>query len=449
MLIITLQGLLALLSIAVTAFSLVEPLSHSSSMSVWEILLRIAGAVALVAILVGLIILIVRVFTFLLGRPFGVTATDQGIDARTELGTHIHMDWDEVRLLEAVGADANAARRFYLYALGKRISWAEYRVRFGADYVPADISSSEMTLRQNALLNLVVVRTGLPLRTLAKTLQKRPASSGELRRSTSVSIQLVCALILLGILAVDYLIPISPIPWLKWVSTGALALAALCTISLAVRTAFARSASLTHSMPLSAGAPSLDAPGLVYTLRWRPSLGRRVALIALGLSFAISLVPAVLLLLLALLALGVALPGYQPQILHGDGGDFTVMGRFGLAMVHGLVGIVGVGLVYGGAIAARVRIRANQDGLAIIAGPHERVMAWSSVQEISWGTGRYGQSAYLVKGNDPTLQISWPAGPHVTSASLPGDGTVPIGADELAALVAARISKPIRVRNGE
>lgn len=166
-------------------------------------------------------------------------------------------------------------------------------------------------------------------------------------------------------------------------------------------------------------------------------------LIALGLGFAINLVPAVL---LALLAISAALPGFQPPIPIGDGGDFASIGRVVLAIVHGLLGILGVGLVYGGAITATARIQADHDGLAIITGPRKRVMPWSSVQEISWGAGRDGQPSYLVKGNDPTLQISWLSGAQPARADVPGDGAMPIGADELAALVAARIGLPIRVR---
>lgn len=204
-----------------------------------------------------------------------------------------------------------------------------------------------------------MARTGLPLRTLAKTLQKQPASSGELKRSTSIILMLVYALALAGIAAADYFIPILPISWLTWVSTGALALAVLCAVFSAVRIAFARSAPLAHATLPSAGSSSLDAPSLAYSLVWRPPLGRRVVLITLGLCLAINLVPGILLLLLAL---SVALPGYQPHMLSGDGGDFNSIGRFGLAIVHVLVGILGVGLVYGGAITATARIRADQSG---------------------------------------------------------------------------------------
>lgn len=444
-LIVIVQVLGILLMAGLTLFAAFETLIRSSRpLSVWEVIVHIAAIMALTALIVGIAIACVRVFPFVFGRPFGVTATDQGVDARTEFGTRVHIDWDEARLLEVVGGDANAWRRYSLYAPGKRISWAEYMERFGADYVPAHISSSEMTLREAALLNLVVARTGLPMRTFAKSLQRRPVSSDVLKRSTSVIIYLVFALILAGITAADLLIPVPPLLLLQWVSIGALAIVVLSIVIAAIWTAFARRVSSTHATPPSAGAPSLRAPGVAYILSWRPPLRRRLALVALGVCFVPNLIPAVLMMMLAL---GIALPGYHSQFSYE--GDFTVLGRFGLAIVHGILGIVGGALIYGATITAIARIRANKDGLTIITGKRERVMAWSSVQDISWGVGSGGQFSYLVKTDVPTVQASWPAGPQTASGDPTSHGAVPIGADELAALVAAQIDKPIRVRDGE
>jgi hypothetical protein len=444
-LILFLKGLGLLLTAGLSIFGLVLLLiHHKHPQSVWEITLYVASIVVPVAILVGLAFMFVRFAPFVFGRPFGVTATDQGVDARTEFGTRVHIDWDEARLLEVVGGDANAWRRYSLYAPGKRISWAEYMERFGADYVPAHISSSEMTLREAALLNLVVARTGLPMRTFAKSLQRRPASSDVLKRSTSVIMYLVFALILAGITAADLLIPVPPLLWLQWGSIGALAIVVLSIVIAAIWTAFARRVSSTHATPQSAGAPSLRAPGVAYILSWRPPLRRRLALVALGVCFVPNLIPAVLMMMLAL---DIALPGYHPQFSYE--GDFTVLGRFGLAIVHGILGIVGGALIYGASITATARIRANKDGLTIITGKRERVMAWSSVQDIWWGVGSGGQFSYLVKTDVPTVQASWPAGPQTASGDPTSQGAVPIGADELAALVAAQIDKPIRVRDGE
>lgn len=443
-LIIAMQGLLAMLTIAAAAFLLIETLFHNSPMSIWEVIPRVAGAIALVAILVGLVTLIVRVFPFLLGRPFGVTATDTGIDARTEFGARIHMDWDEVQLLEVVGADANAFRRFYLYAPGKRIGWAEYMARFGADYVPAGISSSEMRLRQVALLNLIVARTGLPPRTLVKWLQYHPASTDESKRSTGVIILLACALVLAGITAADFLSPIAPIAWLRDLSTGALALAIPCILFSALRIALIQREPIAHNTPPSVSAPALDASGLAYILSWRPPLGRRVRLIVVGLALAVNLIPAELLLLVAF---GVALPGLHPQNLYVDSGDFMLIGRSGMVIVHGLAGIIGAGLAYPSMIVASERVRADQSGLTTERGRQQQLIVWSSIQYIMWGSWD-GEFRYWVVSNVPTIQASWPAGSQATNVIPPDGGALPIGAHELAALVAAQIGKPIRIREG-
>jgi hypothetical protein len=53
---------------------------------------------------------------------------------------------------------------------------------------------------------------------------------------------------------------------------------------------------------------------------------------------------------------------------------------------------------------------------------------------------------YLVDSDVLTFLIFWSAGPQATNAIPPSDGSLPIGPDELATLVAAKICKPIRVR---
>jgi hypothetical protein len=130
-------------------------------MSITGIIGHIALASGGVVIIVAVVIVGIRAAPFLFGRPFGVSATNQGLDARTEFGTRIHMDWDEARLLEVASGNTQSRRRFNLFAPGKSIAWTEYATGLGAQYTPANISSSEMTLRQVALLNLIVARTNL------------------------------------------------------------------------------------------------------------------------------------------------------------------------------------------------------------------------------------------------------------------------------------------------
>lgn len=47
--------------------------------------------------------------------------------------------------------------------------------------------------------------------------------------------------------------------------------------------------------------------------------------------------------------------------------------------------------------------------------------------------------------DNPLEAITWPTAPRYLAAATPSEGAMPIGADELAALVAARIGRPIRV----
>lgn len=435
-------ALSGLVSVGLAIIELVAPFFLSPQpMSLIEIVLRVAGACVAVALAVGLGVVLARVIPHLFGRPFGISATSLGIAARTELGSHVHVGWDEMRLLEVDRGDTTSKRRFALYAQGKRIGWTEYTAGLGAEYVPVGATASEMTLRQAALLSLIAARTGLTPRTLAKTLESKPAPAHAAKRSSDAVALLVLTLVLAGITAADFLFPVTPFTWVNWISAGSLALATLSLIIASLRTALARSTLPAHTSPPSVGAPSLDAPGVAYVLSWRTPLVWRLLMIFIGLCLAVNLVPGVWLLLMQFALL---LPGFHPQLLSDD--VFAIMGRYALAFALGMVGLIGLGLVYGGVIAATAHIRADKDGLTTGSGRRQQLMPWSSVQDISWGPGRRGQFAYLVKSDVPTFQISWPAGPQVASASPPSDGAVPIGADELAALVAARIGKPIRVR---
>src|SRR5690242_15264670 len=188
-----------------------------------------------------------------------------------------------------------------------------------------------MRLRHATLLNLVVARTGLPPRTLVKWLQHRSASSDESKHKTGIPLLLACVLALVGITAADFLSPIAPIAWLRDLSTGALALAILCILVSALRIALIQRELIAHTTSPSVDAPAFDAPSIAYVLSWRSPQSRRLRRIVVGLALAVNLIPADLLLLVAF---GVALPGFHPQNLYGDSGDFTLIGRLGMVIVH-------------------------------------------------------------------------------------------------------------------
>jgi hypothetical protein len=169
-------------------------------------------------------------------------------------------------------------------------------------------------------------------------------------------------------------------------------------------------------------------------------------MLGVGVCLAVNLIPGGWVLWQYVQEAGYTVFGAQPPPLFEDV-FVNATGSLVLAPLLGLFGAVGVGLVYGAAIAGgATRIRADRDGLTRDRGRRQLMLLWSSVQDISWGAGRRGQFAYLVKGDVPTSVISWPAGPQPASARPPEDGAMPIGGDELAALVAAQSGQQIRVR---
>jgi hypothetical protein len=170
-------------------------------------------------------------------------------------------------------------------------------------------------------------------------------------------------------------------------------------------------------------------------------LVRRVAFIFFGLCLAINLIPAAW---MFLNQSGVVFPGSHVYMIAN--GAFAGVAHFVLTVILALFGIFGLGMLIAGVRTSKISIKADKDGLTTTKGGHQRLTPWSSIADISWRPGAMGQFVYRVKSNVSPYFIFWPAGPHLTRAFPPGEGAVPIGADELAALVAARSGKPIEVR---
>lgn len=431
-------------------FEIVAPVFWPSRpISLIEAILRIAGISVFAALLIGLLILLVRVLPLLFGRPFGITASASGVDERTQLGTRVFLAWNEIRLLEVTKGSAQWKRAFVLYAPGKSINWTEYVSSIGGSpFVPVGATASEMTLRQAALLDLIAAQTGLTPRTFDKAMQREPgsvpAAKREASRSSGAIALLVVALIIPGFAAAEGFFPVTPYGWLNWASAGSLGLAALLTFIASVWTALTTRPLPAHAAPPSAGAPSLEAPGVTYTFTWRTPGLRRLWFILVGLILVVNLASgAYLLLWMFYLQITFIVPSLHPQ-LTGD--PFPGIGQFFLAFFLIGFGMMGLALVYAGTIAATAQIQATKDGLSLVGGRRERLIPWPGVLDISWGRGAGGQTAYLVKSDVPTVQISWPAGIQTASELPPRDGALPIGPDELAALVAARTGKPISVR---
>jgi len=383
-LLLVVQSIAAVISLGVALVSLLAPIFLPPQptleeqltgvlpqpLSAIEIALRIAGACVVVALVALTGYFAIHVVPLLFGRPFGISATPSGIDAHTELGSLVHMSWDEMRLLEVSAGDAQARRRFNLYTQGKRIAWTEYRTGFGAQYVPVGATASAIIFRQAALLGLIAARTGLAPRTLAKSLKSKPKPARATNRSTNAIVLLVVALVVAGA-AADFLLPMTPLTWVNWVSVGSLAFVTLCLIFASLRAALAPRTLPAHASSPSVGAPVPNVRRVAYVLSWRTAPLTRLLLFIIGLFLAFNLIPGAWALFMLFTPF---LPGREAQLLSESA--FTMLGRYLLAFVLAIFGVIGLGLAFVGARAATTSIRADKDGLTTRTGPSEQLMAW-------------------------------------------------------------------------
>jgi hypothetical protein len=138
------QGLLlgpctavALLGITSGGAGLVAPVIMHPQPSA-KLFLWVALSLVILVVTVACGVACIRFIPHVFGRPFGLTATNTGVDARTEVGSRVHMDWEEIRLLEVSSGDAKDTLRFAFYSERKRISWTEFASGLVAIYVPVD-----------------------------------------------------------------------------------------------------------------------------------------------------------------------------------------------------------------------------------------------------------------------------------------------------------------------
>jgi hypothetical protein len=108
------------------------------------------------------------------GRPYGVIATDDGLWYHPQAGRRRLLRWEEIRLFEVLASQRSQRyRRYRLYSRDVVAVWSsEPPLSSGAP----GLTKEEFGERHQALLNLIVVRTGLLPRTLDEKLAE--AASG-------------------------------------------------------------------------------------------------------------------------------------------------------------------------------------------------------------------------------------------------------------------------------
>jgi hypothetical protein len=405
------------------------------------------ASAACVFLLIVIGLLVRQAVPLFFGRPFGITATNAGVEYRTELGGRRFLRWEEIRLLE-VGYSSRDSRNYMLYGTRTSVVWTENEgVIAWRDFAPAGVTLKEMTYRLQSLLNLIAARTGLRPRTFSKRLQAIPAAGTESSASqpgaSRVSGQQVgCAAFLVLFaaapiaLAVAVLrVPFSGIQALNDVMAASLCLTALLIVGVAVWTvATARRTPRAAGKYVIVSAPPSGTDTTKYTLAYAVPAGLRITFVISGVLLCLDTLP--------FAALAAASLVYQfiesiQPIFGGTPGhvEFPSFGMVvGFVMIPFAVG--GPVLLWIGLRFATATIFADARGLTTYVLRQQRTLLWDSVEQVT--ATRKGDRivGYAAKGG--TVEISWPADVRRVRASAHSGDIVPITPEELVALAAAR-----------
>lgn len=455
MLLIVCYGAILVLSVAaiVVEFAAQPDPIHHLTRAGWVILILSGGGE------IGALILIVVFLLYsptLFGRPYGITASSTGIEGRPQLGHRFALRWDDILLFEVKkdGKSRFSAHSYYVYGQQDIVSWQDNPANYN-EFAPNGVTSGEMALRLEAMVNLVVARTGLQPRTFAPSLlQPRtsapslkaaasdvPRSEARLRRSNFVSY------ISLGFFTTGVAVAVLALKPTTVFSLNAGIAVSLILLALLFAAAGTRlllrgpsRAKTNGQLPGAPDAvPPAMTPNTVFQLQVAIGPLVRAILAILGLFLCLNLAPAIMVLPRFFLQ------GELPSGLPSVGGVLQAMLSFLLL----LYGFVGLGFLAAAAGNRKRIIRADELGLSASSGMVPQALAWDDIELVVAYAGRGTIASYAAKGKGGSVIISWPA--HSTSASRveTHNGSPSISPDEFAALVSVRSGKPIEVRDAQ
>lgn len=142
--------------------------TNQAGMSLFE---RGALELLIAGVAVGLVVILVAVTRYLpsfLGRPYGVTATEDGLWSYPQAGRKRFLRWGEMRLFEVIAS--TRGRRYRAYKLYSRDAIAAWSNDPPSSLAEMGLTRQEFEERHQALLNLIAARTGLLPRTLDEKL---------------------------------------------------------------------------------------------------------------------------------------------------------------------------------------------------------------------------------------------------------------------------------------
>lgn len=420
-----------------------------------------AGLLVATAVYGVLMAVLVRYLPTLFGKPFGLTASDEGIHYRTVFGREGFIRWEEIKLLEVelygLRSVAIARREFSLYGESARqvIVWKDNPPTSRSEFVPNGMSQAEMTVRLQALLDLINARTGLVPRTFAKTLRPKEVQSAATRGQAyalhgganksspsdeNAGVGVVGAGITLALAVAVILLPISTLFVLNIAVASSLAIVALILVVYSLRVIFqqqrtSQSLGVAHMVRVTSFSDTLES---IYTLSFvRPSRHRLVMAI-LGLLMVVDAVPALLIIVPSVLNVFL-----HPMVAKGS----TARGPGGILLFAvAYYGIGGIMLLIAAFWPVQWTVRATPSALSLKSSmKHSRALPWESIEQITAKVHRGEVVAYTVVGDLGRTNILWFAEPSTLRVALSIDGTSPIAPDQLAALAAQRSGKDIKV----
>jgi hypothetical protein len=407
------------------------------------------ASAACVVLLIAICLLVRQAVPLFFGQPFGITATNAGVEYRTELGGHRFLPWEEIRVLE-VRSSSRASRNYMLYGARTSAGWTETEgVIAMQDFAPDGITREEMTYRLQALLDLIGVRMGLRPRTFSKRLQAIPAAGTESPASqpgaSRVSGQQVgCAAFLVLFaaapiaLAVAVLrVPFSGIQALNDVMAASLCLTALLIVGVAVWTvAMARRTPRAAGKYVPTSAPPSGADDGRCTLAYAIPTRIRLTFLITGLLLCLDILPFTA---VAAATLVSELLGSVQHVIGGTPGhvEFFTFGKvLGYFMIPFTVG--GPIFLWFSLRFATFTLYADTRGLPLHARSRRETLLWESAEKLT--ATRRGDRiiGYAAKGG--RVQITWPSDTgrlrlrHIASST----DVMPITPEELMALAMAR-----------
>jgi hypothetical protein len=435
---LVLHGLLLLATLVLSEayLALVLREEHPTGPSDVPRILTIAGMVLVAVLTVVLLGIIGRALPTLFGRPFGITASDGGIMAKTMFGSNRRLRWEDMRLLEVATSRTPGGRQFFLQGGRVTISWSNVEAN-SRDFRPHGMTAEEMTVRVQAMLDLINARTGLAPRTFTKTLRAADtaASPVDSRVMTFLAL-LVLATFTCGVAVGAVVVPLTTLHALNLDVASSLAIVALVLMAVAFRRLMLRPTRdkqpdvLQSSTPLSLGDSD-------YELAYGFPPSRRLAFTTLGAVLLVNLAPLLLVWLPIMLysLLPRATRQYTPSALSAA-----------LAYIVGIYGGTGLALLRSAVRNGNIRVHAGAKALTDIVGKQSHSLPWGTIERVEEHRRNGRALSYEAIGEGGEIKIIRMAEPSRLRQLLPTGNTLPIAPDELTRFVAQRSGKPIDVR---